>query len=223
MVVKILEVEPLTHDVKRFVVEKPKGFTFTPGQATEVSVNKDGWKDKKRPFTFTSLVSDENLEFIIKGYPLEKYPDHGGVTEQIHKLKEGDEFIIGKTWGAIKYGGIGTFIAGGAGIAAFIAIIRQLKSRGELEGNRLIFSNKSAKDVILEGELRNMFKNGDLILTLTREEKEGYYHGRVDKSFIESNVSTFSQRFYICGPKQMVKDVNAILGEFGVKTDSLIF
>ena len=36
----------VTHDVKRFTIEKPKRFKFTPGQATEVSINKPGWEDE---------------------------------------------------------------------------------------------------------------------------------------------------------------------------------
>ena len=56
-IVKIITTEQLTHDVKRFQVEKPKGYTFIPGQATDVSVNTPDFKNKKRPFTFTGLNS----------------------------------------------------------------------------------------------------------------------------------------------------------------------
>jgi len=38
-IVKILKTEQVTHDVRRFQVEKPAGYKFIPGQATEVSVN----------------------------------------------------------------------------------------------------------------------------------------------------------------------------------------
>lgn len=37
--VKILMTEFVTHDVKRLIVERPAGYDFTPGQATEVSIN----------------------------------------------------------------------------------------------------------------------------------------------------------------------------------------
>jgi ferredoxin-NADP reductase len=41
--VKILDITPVTHNVKRFRFEKPEGYHFNPGQATEVSVNnRDG-------------------------------------------------------------------------------------------------------------------------------------------------------------------------------------
>ena len=71
--VKILEIESETHDVKRLLVEKPEGYNFSPGQATMVSVNKTGWGDMFRPFTFTSMNEDPSIEFIIK-----TYPEHNG-------------------------------------------------------------------------------------------------------------------------------------------------
>jgi ferredoxin-NADP reductase len=80
--VKILNTHNVTHDVKRFKLTKPEKYSFAPGQATEVSINKPGWIDEKRPFTFTNLPADEYLEMIIK-----KYPSHNGVTNQLHKLK----------------------------------------------------------------------------------------------------------------------------------------
>jgi ferredoxin-NADP reductase len=35
-IVKITDAEYITHDVKRFVFEKPAGFEFIPGQAADV-------------------------------------------------------------------------------------------------------------------------------------------------------------------------------------------
>lgn len=46
-IVKIKSVDKVTHDVLKIVTEKPSQHSFTPGQATEISINKDGWKDKK--------------------------------------------------------------------------------------------------------------------------------------------------------------------------------
>ena len=117
----------VTHNVRRIRLEKPDDYNFTPGQATEVAIDKEGWRDEKRPFTFTSLNSDPWLEFVIK-----VYPDHDGVTEQIGQLQKGDSLIIEDLWGAIEYKGEGTFIAGGAGVTPFIAIFRDLARKGEL-------------------------------------------------------------------------------------------
>ncbi|RUO50802.1 hypothetical protein CWE21_01525 [Pseudidiomarina aquimaris] len=79
---EIQSIEDVTHDVKRIRLAKPDGYQFTPGQATEVALDREGWRDEKRPFTFTSLNSDPWLEFTIK-----VYPEHDGVTLL------GDKFI----------------------------------------------------------------------------------------------------------------------------------
>lgn len=221
-VVKIMEIEQLTHDVKRFKTTKPEEYTFTPGQATEVAINKEGYREKFRPFTFTSLNEDEYLEFTIKGYPTDKYPKHTGVTEEIHTLKVGDELIIKDPVGTIEYEGDGVFIAGGAGITPFIAIFRDLAKRNKLNGNTLIFSNKEKRDVILEDELKDMFNNENLVLTLTREIAKGYEHGRVDEEILEKHVDNFNQYFYICGPSNFEKDITEALEKLGANEEKII-
>ncbi len=214
--VKILMTEFVTHDVKRFIVEKPKNYKFIPGQATEISINKDGWKEEKRPFTFTSLNDDKVLEFTIK-----KYENHEGVTKQLHNLNPGDELIIRKPFGTINYKGKGMFIAGGAGITPFIAIFRQLKKENKLKDNKLIFFNKTEKDIILEKEFREMLNSKDLILTLTREDKKSYENKRLNKEFLKSKIRNFKQNFYICGPPKMVSDLKQTLKELGAESESL--
>ena len=39
-IVKIKSIHKITHDVLQIVTEKPNQYIFTPGQATEVSINK---------------------------------------------------------------------------------------------------------------------------------------------------------------------------------------
>lgn len=215
--VKILEILPLTHDVKQIKVEKPAGYTFIPGQATEVSINKPGWKDEKRPFTFTSLPDADHLEFVIKSYR-----DHDGVTRQIDGLLPGDELIIDEAWGAIQYKGRGVFIAGGAGITPFIGIFRHLHSLGKLAGNRLIFSNKTGKDVILEAYFHELLGE-DFVSTLTEEKLDGHEYGMITMDFLKAHIQDFSQEFYICGPDKMVKDISKSLEVLGANPEGITF
>jgi ferredoxin-NADP reductase len=130
-IIKINNIQNLTHNVKRFTCEKPANYSFVSGQATEVAINKSGWQTEKRPFTFTSLSQSPDLEFTIK-----IYKDHPGVTNELDSLKVGDELIVEDVWGTIAYNGPGYFIAGGAGITPFISILRQLKHNNELDGNQ---------------------------------------------------------------------------------------
>ncbi|GMQ30864.1 FAD-binding oxidoreductase [Algoriphagus confluentis] len=215
--VKILGIESLTHDVKQFKVEKPTGYSFTPGQACEVAINQEGYREEKRPFTFTSLPQEDHLEFVIKSYH-----DHEGVTKKIDSLQVGDELIVDDSWGAIEYKGQGTFIAGGAGITPFIAIFRDLLEKGKLKGNRLFFANKTAKDVILEDWFREILGD-DFISLLDKEEKSGHVQGRVDKEFLKKNVTDFSQEFYVCGPEPMIEAVSKSLEELGANPEAIVF
>jgi ferredoxin-NADP reductase len=216
-IVKILETRFITHDVKRFVVERPKGYDFMPGQATDVSINHPDWKDNLHPFTFTGLREWENLEFTIKIYHNKK-----GMTHQLGKMNSGAELILHDVFGAIQYKGRGVFIAGGAGITPFIAILRDLYKRKQIRGNKLIFSNRAEDDVILEEELTQMLKE-DFIKVFTRQHVIGFLDRRIDRNFLIENVPDFGVHFYVCGPDAFVKNINELLVELGANPEALVF
>ncbi len=215
-VVKILETEYVTHNVKRFKISKPDPYKYKPGQATDVVINLPDWKEERRPFTFTSLNDWDHLEFTIK-----IYDDHNGVTNKLGTLHAGDELILHDIWGAIHYKGEGIFIAGGAGVTPFIAIFRQLQKDGKLGNNKLIFSNRTVKDIILKGEFEKMLDK-NFINTLTEEKSEKYDNRKIDESYLKEKIKNFSQYFYICGPDPMIESIKAILLDLGVDEDKIV-
>ena len=214
--VKILDTFRVTHNVKGFRVERPDGYEFTPGQATEVSINKPGWEEKERPFTFTSLPEEEHLEFTIK-----QYPSHQGVTRELHQLEKDQELILHEVFGAIQYQGEGLFIAGGAGVTPFISILRDLHRKKEVENNRLIFGNLTRKDIILEDELKEILGK-DLISVLSGENTEGYLKGLITKDILETFREDHHRYFYVCGPEPMMNMVLEGLSDLGVGEDSIV-
>lgn len=212
----ITKITHLNHNVVQLTTTKPDDYSFTPGQATDVSILKNNWKDEKRPFTFTSLPEDEFLEFTIK-----TYPSHDGVTDQIADLEINDQLLIGEPYGAIHYKGSGTFLAGGAGITPFLSILKDLDTRNKVFGNTLIFSNKTEKDIFLNVELQELLGE-KFINTLTKENHEDYKHGRIDADLIKDELVNLKQYFYLCGPPQMVKDVKKELNSIGVEDELII-
>lgn len=216
-IVKIKLVENVTHDVKRFCCEKPTGYRFTPGQATEVAINKNGWEKEKRPFTFTSLNDSPDLEFTIK-----IYTDHRGVTNELNTLKPGDELIVDDVWGAIEYKGPGYFIAGGAGITPFIAILRALKAENKLDGNKLFFSNKTDNDIILEEELTSMLGE-NAVYTVTDKQTYKHHFGVINEAFLKANIDDFGKHFYLCGPPGMVSALEDCLVKLGASPKAVVF
>ena len=215
--VNLLMSQFVTHDVKRFVVSKPQGFSVVPGQGVELMINLPGLSEQGRPFTPTGLAADRVLEFTIKGYA-----DHAGVTNALHQLEPGAELLMSEPFGTISYQGPGVFIAGGAGITPFLAILRDLARRGELDRQTLIFSNKTPRDVICEKELRHLL-NDRCILTCTGASSPGYEHRHVDRAFLEEKIRDFDQRFYVCGPPAFMEAVNGALSDLGAHAESLVF
>lgn len=213
--VRILDVQPLTHNVRRYRLERPENYLFQAGQATEMALDLDGWRDEKRPFTFAGLAEDQPLEFVIKSYN-----DHDGVTHRLGEFEPGQTLLMDDPWETIPYHGPGTFIAGGAGITPFLALLRWLRAEGKLDGHRLIFSNTLEKDIILRDELETM-AGLDLLLTVTGENVPGLVNERIDDTFIRKHVTDTSGNFYLCGPDPMTEAIERALVEAGAEKDRI--
>jgi ferredoxin-NADP reductase len=215
-IVKIKLIEKITHDVLKIVTEKPKKYVFSSGQATDISINKEVWRETKNPFTFTSLPGDNYLEFTIK-----TYPSHKGETNELLHLKINDALILHEVFGAISYKGEGVFIAGGAGVTPFISIFRNLHLKNEIGNNKLIFANKTMNDIILEEEFKELL-GANFINILSEEKVEGYANGRITKDFLQENSGGTNKLFYICGPPPMMEAIEKQLAELHVDKKSII-
>jgi ferredoxin-NADP reductase len=214
--VKVKALRQITHDVLSIVTEKPQAYNFTPGQATEISINKKGWEVEKRPFTFTCIPENDYLEFTIK-----TYPSHKGVTNELRQLNINDELILHDVFGTIAYKGEGTFIAGGAGVTPFISIFRFLQSRNEIGGNKLISANKTRADIILEQEFKRLLGK-NFINILSEEEEEGYEYGYITEAFLKRTINNRDAKIYLCGPEPMMEAVEKHLSNLGTDVKSII-
>lgn len=214
--VKVKSVNKVTHDVLQIRTEKPSGFKFEPGQATEIFINKEGWEKEGRPFTFTCLPTENFLEFTIK-----TYPEHIGVTNELLNLKANDELILNDVFGTIHYQGEGVFIAGGAGVTPFISILRNLNGSNQLGNNKLIFANKTKKDIILEEEFNHMLGK-NFINILSDEKTEGYFSGMISEEFLKPHIEGVNKKFYVCGPPPMMDAILKQLGNLGIKESSIV-
>ena len=215
-IVKIESIDPVAHDVIRFRTTKPANFAFIPGQAVEISLNKEGWQNEKRPFTFTSLPDDSYLEFTIK-----TYPERHGVTNELLQAKVGDGFILHDVFGTIGYQGEGVFIAGGAGVTPFISIFRQLEKLQQIGNNKLVFANKTMSDIILKNYFISILGK-NFINILSNENLPGYPFGHITQALLAEHITANDQKFYICGPDPMMDAVEAQLKLLGIASASII-
>lgn len=212
--IKVTGIRNSTHDVLVITTEKPDGLVFETGQAVDIAINNRQWKQEIRPFTFTSLPTDDFLEFTIK-----IYPEHKGMTNALRDLKEGDTLLIGEVFGDIKYKGEGVFIAGGSGVTPFLAIIKQLIANQALGNNKLVFANKTEADII-EKEFLQQTLGKNLVNVLSYEEKPGFEKGYINKEHIASNNK--NALYYLCGPEPMMNAVLSVLEELGVAKSHVV-
>lgn len=214
-VVRVLQTEFVTHNVKRFIVEKPAGYTFIPGQATDVSINKPGLEDELRPFTFTNTNDQDHLEFTIK-----IYKSHNGITAKLLDINPGDELIIHEVFGAINYRGPGLFLAGGAGLTPFLAIFRELRKHDQLDGNTLFFANRTERDIIVHDELKEMF--ADNYLDILSEPLSLNPPAFIEMKMLKEQVLKGADLFYVCGPDVFIEIMVENLMSLGIRKSQIV-
>lgn len=214
--VVVHSVEAYNDDVLKIITSKPKDFVYTPGQATGISIDKPNWANEKRSFSFTSIPSDEFLEFTIK-----IYPEHHGITEEMLNLKENDELILHEIYGNIHYKEEGVFIAGGAGITPFLSILRELKNSDIIGENKLIFANKTHDDIINEDELHKILGD-NFVNILSNENFKQYDYGYITEAFLLAHTDIQNETIYLCGPPAMMESVELILKKLNISPKSII-
>lgn len=214
--VHVKSIRKITHNVIQLITNRPEGYSFLPGQSATLSIPGSEGEFVNKPFTFTSLPTDDLLEFTIK-----TYPERLGFTHRVMKLKERDEIVLHDSFGTLKFAGRGVFIAGGMGITPFLAIFRNLYVNHKMDGNILLFANRTKADIIHQNELISLLGQ-NLINILSDENRPGYFFGKIDADFLQEHITDFDQLFYLCGPSEMINDVEQSLFQLGVKCNQII-
>ena len=210
------KIEPVTHDTWHLVFARPEGFSFEPGQATHITLDRPHLRDQDRPFTMISQPDDETVESVIKSYP-----EHDGVTQYIPALMPGDAVTATDPEGAITDHGPGIFIAAGAGITPFIPILRRHARQDAPGASRLLYANKTEGDIILRDEWEDM-KSLDTVFIVSDQTETDLPKGRIDKPFLQEVLTQTKGPFYLCGPEGFVTDVRSALKEIGVAQEDIV-
>ncbi len=114
-------------------------------------------------------------------------------------------------------------IAGGSGITPFMSLAHAI-DEGIYDCNLTVFySVRTYEDIIFKKEIEEINKKSKkvkFVITLTREEREGYLHGHLSKEMIEPYVKEFNT-VLMCGPKELYRAMNEILNEFNIPRKSV--
>lgn len=206
--VRIKEIKKVADYTKSFVLEKPNGFGYDPGQHGFIELSANNGK----PFSLVSSPHENIIEFatIIR--------DQSKWKQTLDKKKVGDELILSGPYGIFKYEDSEAdiaFIAGGIGITPFIGILRYINFKKLSTKVTLLYSNKSENRTAFKNELdllegKNL--NMEIIYTMTEQEDFDGEKGRIDEEFIRKYVKNPERKvWYIAGPPAMVKAMNDVL------------
>jgi ferredoxin-NADP reductase len=200
-----------THPILEIVTEKPSNFSFSPGQAVMIGIDKEGLHSDKRPFTIISTPSESSLAFLIK-----VYPEHNGLTQALRQCQIDDALIISDPIGSLAYKGEGIFISGGTGVNPFFAMGKYLAQMKTPANNILVHSCKTETDCYKKKILTELF---DCHFFITQKDSPSYT-GRITKDYLTSifrknNISETQKPIYICGPEPFVAKMTTFAKELG--------
>lgn len=220
---EIIEEAP---NVKSFILvpDKNKGGSslepFKAGQYVSLMV-KIGDVTTTRAYSLSSSPSD-----ALKGFYriTIKRVENGLVSNyMLDEASIGDMVKVSKPAGFFGYlkprdeeNVIG--IAGGSGITPFISLAKAIALGIEDCNLTVLYSVKTYEDIIFRKEIEDFNKRSKkvrFVITLTREEKEGFLHGHLNKEMIEPYLKEFNT-ILMCGPKAIYKAMNEILLDFNI-------
>jgi len=207
--VKIIDIFEETHDVKTFRLEKPKDFSFLPGQYCFL-IN----GDEKRPFTFSSSPNKEYLELTIKLM--------GEFTHALFKLKPGKKLLIEGPMGKnlvfnenIKQDIV--FLSGGSGITPFMGILRYALEKKAKNHFFMLYGSMTEEDIIFKKELQNMSISLFNFIANPKEDWKGEKGHITVEKVIKYVPNPKEKLWYICGPPAMNKAMRIILKEVEIE------
>lgn len=227
----VTDIKEETSDVKTFTLTADKNSNtpilapFKAGQYITIHLKiNDSFVTRAYSLSSSPLLVNKDVYKITI-----KRVENGLVSNyMLDEIKVGDKIDVSKPAGNFGYSSIKDeenviAIAGGSGITPFISLAYAILE-GIYNCNLTVFySVRSYDDIIFRQEIEEINKknkNVKFIITLTREEKEGFLQGHITKKMLDPYIKEFNT-ILMCGPKELYRSMNEILNEFNIPRKSV--
>jgi ferredoxin-NADP reductase len=198
--------------VKSFRLELPMWMAHCPGQHYDVRLTApDGYRAQRSYSVASSPLDQGEIELTI-----DRLAD-GEVSPYFHDVVvEGDQvevrgpFASYFVWRGERPA---LLVGGGSGVVPLMAMLRHRRRTEPESPMRLVYSVRTAEDVIYADELGE-----DAVLTFTRESPAGWtgHTGRIDARLIASDGAPDSATTaFICGSNGFVESASRLALEAG--------
>ncbi len=197
--------------VKSFRIELPMWMPHLPGQHYDVRLTAPDGYQAQRSYSIASSPLDEGqIELTIDRL------EDGEVSPYFHDVVvEGDQVEVrGPFASYFVWRGEEPvlLVGGGSGVVPLMAMLRHRRRTMPELSMRLVYSVRSAGDVIYADELGD-----DTVLTFTREPPAGWsgHTGHIDARLIDE-ASFASGPAFICGSNGFVETAGRLMIEAGM-------
>jgi ferredoxin-NADP reductase len=193
-----------------------------PGQHVDVRLTGEDGYQAQRSYSIVSPAEDTWVALTVERV------ENGEVSPYlVDEIRPGDQFELRGPIGGyfvwtVAMGGPLCLIAAGSGIAPLMAMLRHRDRQSAGVPSALLYSARSAEDVIYGKELAAMARRDPalrVVGALTRKQPDGWtgYRRRVDKPMLAEACFPPGRtpRIYVCGPTPFVEDVSSFLVELG--------
>lgn len=232
----IKEVKRETPDAVSILFNVPEEFkpnyTFVAGQYVNLRLTLDG-KEIRRAYSICSSKESGELRIAVKAMKDGAFSQFANT-----KLKAGDVLEVGSPEGKFTFEpqsnhqkNYAAFVAG-SGITPVISILKTVLKSEPQSSFVLVYGNKSPEETIFNQELHDLQLKytGRLFVhyVFSQAKVEGTLFGRIDKSivnFVLNNKHSALEfdKFYLCGPEEMINTVSKVLKEHNIKDSSIKF
>ena len=212
--------------------ELKSAYQFIAGQYVNLKLTLDG-EEIRRAYSICSSPNNEELRIAIKSVADGHFSKFAN-----ENLKAGDIIEVGQPEGRFTFEPNSdrqknyAAFAAGSGITPIMSIIQSVLESEPKSSFVLVYGNKTADDAIFQKQLHELqlkyVARFFVHYVYSKVQVEGELFGRIDKSavnFVLNNKHKEKEfdKFYLCGPEEMINLVTNVLKEHNIADKNIKF
>jgi len=205
-----------TPTVRSFRLRLPMWMPHLPGQHYDVRLTAPDGYQAQRSYSVASSPLDEGeieltIDRLVDGEVSPYFHDVVGVGDEVEVRGPFASYFVWRGEAPVL------LVGGGSGVVPLMSILRHRRRTMPELPMRLVYSVRSADDVIYADELGE-----ETALTYTRESPDGWsgHTGRIDASML-NGFGDGGGLTFVCGTNGFVESASALLLEAGYSAERI--
>lgn len=209
-----------SHSAFRIGLDPAAVGTWLPGQHVDIRLTAEDGYQAERSYSIASAPESSSLDLVV-----ERIVDGEVSTYLTDVLRVGDQLELRGpiggyfVWSAVHRGPL-QLLAGGSGVAPFLAMLDHHAAAGSDAPVRLLYSARTEGAIIARDRLEQHRRRGvGVDIALTREQPPGWdgLTGRVTADVLSRRTFGADEEpmMFVCGPTAFVEAVADALVEIG--------